>query len=71
MQGNVQENFNGYLEIFFASVDKNISRKFLKGISLYNNIVLVQACVWCESRQLIIMSLAFILSISDLQNKNF
>jgi len=45
MQGNVQENFNGYLEIFFASVDKNISRKFLKGISLYNNIVLVQACV--------------------------
>lgn len=37
---------------FFASVDKNISRKFLKGISLYNSIILIHACVQSESRQL-------------------
>lgn len=46
MLENAQENFNGHLEFFFfAAVDKNISRKFLKGISFYNNIILAQACV--------------------------
>lgn len=46
---------------FFAAVGKNISRKFLEGIYFYNNIILVQACVYSEScRQCVIMSLAFI-----------
>lgn len=35
----------GIWNFFFAAVDKNISRKFLKGVSFYNNIILAQACV--------------------------
>lgn len=47
------KNFNGNLEIFFsfASVDKNISRKFLKGISLYNNGILIHAWLQSQSSQ--------------------
>lgn len=76
MLGNAQENFNGlfclfvWLGFFCASVDKNSSRNFLKGLFCYA-IILIQACVYSEScRQLVIMSLVFILSISSLQNRN-
>lgn len=56
---------------FLYFCDKNSSRKFLKGLSCYD-VILIQACVYSEScRQLVIMSLAFILSISSLQNRNF
>lgn len=42
MLGNAQENVNGCLEIFvYPSVDKNVSRKFFKYFSLYNNVILI------------------------------
>lgn len=43
VSGNAQGHFNGHLEKFLAAVDKNISRKCSKGISLNRSIVLIHS----------------------------